>query len=449
MLKLRVFFICASFLVLPSCVIAADQPSNQPQSTLPSAVQASISADTETRSRLVADPWAQLAKLTASFDQSGLFFGTSIAISGDTIVIGQTDPGQALVFIKPKRGWRNMTQAATLISSDENVCDFAVSVAISGDTIAVGASQDAWWCSVKGPGAAYVFVKPASGWSGTLTPNAKLTASDGAVGDALGSSIGVSGKTVLSGAPGSYPFTTPGATYVFVEPATGWVNETQTAKLTASDGKNGAQLGYSASISRNTVVAGAPYATIRAHQSQGAIYVFTKPAGGWANKTQTAKLTASDGGKNNYLGNSVSADGNTVIGGAPYATVGSQKSQGAAYLYVEPSGGWTNMNETAKLTAVYHGVLALGFSVALDNNTAVAGAPYIDSGQNLGGGAAYVFVKPKTGWETASSNTRLVGSDAKFRAYMGSSVAVDGHTVVAGAPAISQFTGAAYLFWHP
>ncbi len=434
-------FICAALLILHPFASATD-PSH-PRSTLPA--QANNSPETGTWPAVVAEPWAQMAKLTASYDQSGLFFGTSVAISGDTIVIGQTDPGQAFVFIKPKDGWRNMIQTATLIPALGEGCTFGSSVAISGDTIVVGESQNTWWCS-DGPGAAYVFVKPAGGWSGTLRQTARLTASDGINGDALGASIWVSGNTVVSGAPGTYPFTTPGAAYVFVEPAGGWVSGTQTAKLTASDGQTGDQLGYSASISGNTIVAGAPYAPIGAKLAQGALYVFTKPAGGWSNGTQTAKLTASDGAPNNNLGTSVSINGNTLLGGAPRAS--SRQGQGAAYVYVEPSGGWTNMNQTAKLTAADDGVIALGSSVALEDGTAVAGAFY-DKGQNLDGGAAFVFVKPKSGWTTHSSETKLVGSDAKFRAEMGSSVAVDGHTVVAGAPAISQFLGAGYVFWRP
>jgi hypothetical protein len=391
-----------------------------------------------------------MAKLTASFDQSGLFFGTSVAMNGNTVVIGQTDAGQALVFVKPDSGWRNMTQTATLIPSDGNGCDFfGASVAISGNTIVVGASENALWCSVSGPGAAYVFVKPASGWSGVLTQTAKLTASDGVLGDALGTSIGLKGDTMVAGAPGIYPFSTPGAAYVFVEPATGWVNGTQTAKLAASDGQIGDQLGYSASISGNTVVAGASSAAIITSQSQGAIYVFTKPASGWSNNTQTAKLTASDGRPNSYLGSSVSTDGNTVVGGAPYATGNSHNGDGAAYVFVEPSSGWVNMNETAKLTTRDDGVVALGFSVALDNNIAIAGAPYINHAQNFAGGAAFVFVKPKGGWVTDSSSTKMVGSDAKLDAVMGTSLAVEGHTVVAGAPAIGNSMGAAYVFWQP
>src|SRR6185369_6700797 len=94
-------------------------------------------------------------------------------------------------------------------------------------------------------GAAYVFVKPASGWT-TATETAKLTASNGTTGS-FGYSVAISGDTVA--------VSETGAEYVFVKPAAGWTNMTQTAKLTASDGGLGG-FGYSISVSGDTVVAG-------------------------------------------------------------------------------------------------------------------------------------------------------------------------------------------------
>src|SRR5262249_12543250 len=146
--------------------------------------------------------------------------------------------GAAYVFNQPGDGWRNMKQAAaTLVPSDPaSTCFFGASVGISGNTIVVGAPQNGYYCYATGPGAAYVYVEPPGGWHGVLTETAKLTASDGLKGDALGTSVSVNGNTVVAGAPGAFSFTTAGAAYVFVEPAAGWTNMTQTAKLTASDG---------------------------------------------------------------------------------------------------------------------------------------------------------------------------------------------------------------------
>lgn len=118
-----------------------------------------------------------------------------------------------------------------------------------------------------------------------------------------------------------------------MRPSGGWVNTTQTAKLTASDGAANDRLGWSASASGNTITIGAPYASIGSNQNQGAAYVYVKPASGWADTTQTAKLTASDGGKDDTLGWAVSNRGATILPGVPNATINSNYSQGAVYVF--------------------------------------------------------------------------------------------------------------------
>ena len=124
---------------------------------------------------------------------------------------------------------------------------------------------------------------------------------------------------------------------MFTEPGSGWANMTQTAKLTASDGAAGDYFGSSVSISGNTVVVGANGATVGANSSQGAAYVFTESGSGWANMTQTAKLTASDGAVDDAFGFSVSISGNTMVVGAVDAKIGANTGQGAAYVFGSPA----------------------------------------------------------------------------------------------------------------
>ena len=110
--------------------------------------------------------------------------------------------------------------------------------------------------------------------------------------------------------------------------------------------------------------------------------------------TETAKLTASDGVKPDYFGNSVavSTDGGTVVIGAPNAAVKGNVSQGAAYVFIEPPNGWTNMTETAKVTASDGAAGAqFGTGVGVNNKTVMIGSPYSVIGTNNGQGAAYVF----------------------------------------------------------
>jgi len=117
---------------------------------------------------------------------------------------------------------------------------------------------------------------------------------------------------------------------VFTESGTVW---TQAAKLTASDGAAGDYFGCSASISGDMVVVGAQNATIGSNANQGAAYVFTEPVSGWVNMTQAAKLTASDGATGDNFGSSVAISGTTVVVGAQGVTVGSNIVQGAAYVF--------------------------------------------------------------------------------------------------------------------
>jgi hypothetical protein len=398
-------------------------------------------------------PWAQLAKLSSS-NPNPLYVGQSVAIAGDTVVVGAQYGDYAAVFVKPADGWVNMTEVATLTASDATGCDlFGTSVSMSGDTIVVGAPEN--YCDV-GPGAAYVFVKPPGGWRGTLTQTAKLTASDGAANDALGTSVSVDGETVVAGAPGTYATNNSGAAYVFVEGKNGWENMTQTAKLTASDGVAGNVFGEAVSVSGGAVVAGAPYAVVGGNSFQGAAYIFSEPPGGWSNATQTAKLTASDGAKSDWMGFSVSISASAVAVGAPNANIGGNQGQGAAYVFVEPTSGWVNMTQTAKLTAFggYQGD-SLGSSIAIRGDRVIAGAPNYSNANNpfLSGffheGAAYMFLKPAAGWANGNQDTKMTGSDARFGAYLGTSVALSGHLTVAGALFNNRTFGAAYIFVGP
>ena len=228
-------------------------------------------------------------------------------------------------------------------------------------------------------GSAYVFVKPSGGWS-NMTQTAKLTASDGAADDEFGYSVSVSGDTVVVGADGDDSY--QGSAYVFVKSSGGWANMTQTAKLTASDGVEIDLFGFSVSVSGDTLVVGA----IGDDGIQGSAYVFVKPSGGWANMTQTAKLKASDRAVGDFFG-FVSISGDTLVVGA----YGDDSNKGSAYVFVKPSGGWSNMTQTAKLTALDGvGDDNFGNSVSVSGDTVVVGA-YGDDDDGSSSGSAYVF----------------------------------------------------------
>jgi hypothetical protein len=327
---------------------------------------------------------------------------------------------------------------ARLTASDAS--EFATlgwNVAISGNTVAVGA-PGVTIGSNSYQGAIYIFVKPASGWA-NMTQTAKLAASDGQTDSLLGRGVGISGNTVVAGAPGQFT-NQIGEAYIFVEPEGGWKNMTETAILTPSDSAAGNQFGYSAGISGNTVVVGA----FGANNEQGAAYVYVKPAGRWTNTTQTAILTASDGG--DQFGSSVAISGKTIVSGS-FLDNG---SVGAAYVFVEPGGGWVNAAQTAKLTPSDNGADALGLSVAVSGNTVVAGA-FGWPGNGSFEGAAYVFVEPEGGWTNMTQTAILTASDGALQNQLGYSIGISGKIVAVGAEGWPEGgnEGAVYVYKMP
>ncbi len=421
--------------------------------------------DAGARYPVVIDPWVQAGKLTSSDGAQDDLFGYSVAVSSDgsTIVVGAPNAtvntsyqGAAYVFTQPASGWSTNTQTAKLTVGSKvlPVSSFGVSVAVNNEAIAVGAPDSAGY-----RGAVFVYEEPQGGWVSTGQFNAELTASDGAPFSGLGDSVSVTvdpftGRiAVAAGAPGQNA--SQGSVYVFVKPGVAWTSETQTAELMALDGRAGDALGKSMAMSGNTVAAGAFSASV----GQGAAYVFVEPADGWASEpqeTQTAALTASDGAPDDWFGWSISfANGTapTVAVGAPYH--GTNNTGGAAYVYVEPTNGWTSMTETAELSAGLTQYWLLGASVAVsgDGTTIVAGAPLAENGTQTG--IVYGFVEPATGWATTTTPSfTLTAKDESSDDEFGYSVALGGSgsdsALVAGSPfaavGVNEYQGAAYVF---
>jgi hypothetical protein len=330
------------------------------------------------------ETWTQRQKFTASDIESGDRFGGSVAIDGDMAVVGADgsaadgNPGAAYVFARSGETW---AQQQKLTASGGAAGDyFGWSVAISGDTVVVGADR-AVVDANSDRGAAYVFTR--SGW--TWTQRQKLTASDGKVGDRFGYSVAIDGDTAVVGA--GYADVglklDQGAAYVFTRSGETW---TQRQKLTASDSALGAYFGSSVAISGDTVVVGARGAYVDGEVNQGAAYVFTRSGETW---TQQQKLTASDGTARDHFGSSVAISGDTVVVGASQADVGGNYHQGAAYVFARSGATWT---QRQKLTTSRGAAQAFfGGSVAISGGTMVVGAHGADIGANESQGAAYVF----------------------------------------------------------
>ncbi|MGB2823746.1 MAG: PEP-CTERM sorting domain-containing protein [Phycisphaerae bacterium] len=312
--------------------------------------------------------WSQVAKLTASDGAEDDHFGDSVSISGDCAVVGAysryindgpvliANAGAAYLFQMPATGWADMTETAKLIPAGPvRPQQFGTAVSISGDcAVATGrwTREYPTWIGFPprpgptvpgGPATAYVFEKPATGWA-DMNETAKLTSSDGVVGDDFGCSVSISGDCVIVGASDAAD---AGAAYVFEKPPTGWADMTETARLAACEPHPLDWFGQSVSISGDCAVVGSGWDDDDGTNT-GSAYVFEKPPTGWADMTETAKLTASDRGSWDWFGTSVSIDGDWVAVGAPYDDdIGS--ASGSGYLFRKPATGWVDRTETIKL----------------------------------------------------------------------------------------------------
>jgi hypothetical protein len=325
---------------------------------------------------------------------------------------------------------------------------FASRVALDGD-VAV-ASADNFNVAFTKRGIAYVFVRAA----GTWTQAATLLPSDSAIGDLFGNAVAISGDTIAVGAPNaSIGGGQIGKIYVFVRPAGGWAGTlSESAVLEASaPGGGNAAVGLSVAIAPGYIAGGAMAAGSNA--PGGAVFVFSEPSSGWSGTLQpSGKLVASDGVSGDQLGQTVAASGGVVVAGAIGAENEQYKRAGKAYLFVEPAGGWNGVqSEAAQLVPsdAINGAL-FGTAVAIDGSTVVVTDDFFYASVPGNREHGYVFEQPSGGWSgTLTQNATLVASDGTNTDAFGVSASISGDTVVVGSLRGSKVQGAAYLFVRP
>ena len=345
------------------------------------------------------------AKLFAADGTHGDNFGADVAISGNTAVAGawghsvaaNQRPGAVYVFVRNGTSW---TLQQKLTASDGADGDgFGISVAIDGDTIVVGAWHDDVGTNGN-QGSAYIFVRNGTTW----TEQQRLTASDGTPTDEFGYSVAIDGETVIAGAyqADGGGIGDAGAAYVFVRSGAVW---TQQQKLIASDGGQGEHFSF-VSISGDTALVGAAYDSIGPNSNQGSAYVFVRSGTVW---TQQQKLVASDAAANDELGRSVSISGDTAVVGASGDNVGSNTDQGSAYVFVRSGTTWT---EQRKLTASDGAANDFFGSVEIEGDKVIVGAHAAIVGFNVAQGAAYTFTRSGTTWTEQQKLVASDGAEA-------------------------------------
>jgi hypothetical protein len=328
----------------------------------------------------VGEEWILRQKLSSTDGTSDDHFGWDVAISGDTIVVGsydlnEVDHGAAYVFTGSNGTWNQQQKLTPAIGSVTE--QFGSSVAISGETVLVGAHGSDGF-----RGAAYVFVRNGGTWS----EQQKLSGSDTIANDEFGWSVDLSGETAIIGAPRVQ--SAKGAAYVFSLSGSVWSEQ---QKLTASDGSAFAQFGYSVGIDGETAIVGA--VLDGGEMNKGSAYIFERSGASW---TQLDKLEATAGAKNDKFGESVSINGNTAVIGANGRDVGGIPDQGTAYVFTRAGPGWTLQQELSPTDAGAGD--SFGGSVAAGNGVVLVGSYLKDvvkaPGTALDHGAAYLFMVP-------------------------------------------------------
>lgn len=390
-------------------------------------------------------------------------FGAAVAIDGDVMVVGShldddngVDAGSAYVYRFSGSSW---LEQAKLSASDASAGDdFGFSVAINGGIVVVGAPL--YDEGFRETGAAYIFQEPSGGWM-NMTETARLTTSDISSDDQVGHSVAIQGNLVAVGArKDDAPYLDTGSAYVFVMPTGGWDSVpssiTEAAHLTGSDAEPGAGLGRSVSISGDVVVVGADWKDGSMGYDSGAAYVFQEPAGGWADMSETAKLVPADTAQSDRFGYSVSMSGDVVVAGAPHDGDGGPQS-GSAYVFLKPAGGWdaapSPINEVDKLLPLDGAVNdQFGLSVAMSGDIVIVGA-YLDDDNGDASGSAYRFQEPIDGWDSRPSpineTQKLLPSDGALADQFGYAVAIDGAVTAVGAYGDDEGSldsGSVYLF---
>lgn len=353
-----------------------------------------------------------------------------------------TDSGAAYVFVRSKSTWKQQAYLKALVSGQAAAGEaLGASVAIDGDTIVLGAPNP------TGVGAAYVFVRS----GGTWTQQAKLASAQGGSGDLFGNAVALDGDTAVVGALREDSNATgtastdaagadnsagdSGAAYVFARAGSDWALQAY-IKSRHPDATD--EFGTSVAIEGDTLVVGAPSedgSAVGAHGddgaeannaalNSGAAFVYTRTGTTWS---QQAYVKASNTEADDSFGWSVGISGDTIVIGAKdedsaaRSVNGSQSSNassgsGAAFVFVRNASSW---DQQAYLKGSAASLFTFGFSVAIAGDYVIVGAPYER--------AAYLFARDANA--TWSELTRIQPDPGDFAGF---DVDVSGDTFVIG-----------------
>ncbi|MGK3986771.1 hypothetical protein WME99_27235 [Sorangium sp. So ce136] len=369
---------------------------------------------------VVIDPlvWADQGVLVAS-EPAKAPVGGSVAVWQDTAVVGVNERGKhggasgsAHVFVRAGSAWseqQRLLPAAGASPADE----FGAAVAISGDKLVVGAPGDGERGAASG--AAYVFTRAGSAWS---QPK-KLLPDGESAGDRFGSSVAISGNTIVVGAPGDGDRGAgSGAAHVFVRADSAWSRQ---QKLLPADGAAGDHFGHSLAVAEDTVVVGAPGDVVRGVVS-GSAHVFARADSAWSQRQKLLPLRPATGDR---FGSSVAvAEDTIVVGARGEDDERNGADSGAAYVFARAGSSWSEPQRLVLADGLSSDFF--GSSVATAGDAIAVGA-YFKDDNGAESGFARVFARAGAAWYEQQELLPPDGSDGRL---LGDAVAISGDTIV-------------------
>jgi hypothetical protein len=341
--------------------------------------------------------WVREAKLLGSDSLPGDYFGCQIALHGDTIVVGAKEDdsqGSAYVFVRQGEVW---SEQAKLTAPDAfNGQEFGHSVAIHGDTAVVGAPAPDNWHTIA---AAYVFERQGSSW----TLQVKFddpTRSWYSIGE-FGDSIAISEDTIVVGEPYfDSPSSSSGAVYVYRWTGTSWYEE---AMLQPHDVGYKHRFGISVSICGDSLVVG----SIRQAAYSNSVYVFEHRGSVWT-ETQQLVASTSAGEFGDRFGLSVSIAEDVIVVGAPWDKEQGVQS-GAAYVFVRTGPRWMELAKVSPAAGIYN-LDEFGSAVAADDRRVLVGRPRASEFGYYRGAGHIFEVPPSSGEEYCNCDVGSCGN---------------------------------------
>ena len=371
--------------------------------------------------------------LTGGLAESTFDFGRAVAIDGDTVVVGGRGvaPSPSKVFVFVRQGTQ-FIRRATLVRSVPVTAptdEFGFSVAVSGETIVVGAPA----ITSNEPGEAFVFIRPAVGWQGTLTESARLIPRAGAT-QSFGRDVALSARGEVF-----VTSTQTESVYVFLHPGGSWAGTVNEVARLVPSGDPIGHFGGSLAASGDTVVVGSNLSANEGHDG-GEAYVYVRPAEGWSEDVVERAVLSAPFPASEFA-SSVDVSGNVIVAGAPFSR--------KAFVFVEPNSGWSGPIETPNAQLVPSiapsPAARYGDAVAIDGDAIVVGAPEIPQNPSFSD-HAYRFLKPVSGWSGAITESSRYNDPTSAGIGFGRAVALEGDTTLISEPSSNVDPNFVYVF---